>query len=192
MKAFLILGVVAGMSLATIAADKPQGTVTVMNLGALDEAALKGVEAYLNANVALPVHVVTLDKAKDLNGAMEAVAKARKPADGIVIALANLKSGTITLADADHALALVNPDALAKVAKSPVRVNLAVMRGLAAALGVGYGVDPHCVYHALATPADYDKLGGNFSPPTLQQVLLSAGEHGVVSTLPMRRHPAAK
>ena len=177
-----------------MAAEKAPGTVTVFNLGALDEAGVKNLEAYLAMNIALPVRVATVKKVNEIDDALEAVAKNRKAGDAIVIALAPIaESGAISLVDADHALALVNTEALAHAAKSPLRVNLAVMRALAASLGVGNSLDPHCVYRMMETPAEYDKLGGNFSPPTLQQVLMSASAHGVAPNVPTRRQaPAPK
>ena len=185
---------VCGLGVASVqAADKPQQTVTVLNLGAIDEAGVKNLEAYLASNLPLPVRVVTAGKENELDDAMEAVTKARTATDAILIALVPLKDlKSITLVDADHALALVNTEALAREAKSPIRVNLAVLRALAGTLGVGNSYDPHCVYRRMAAAAEYDKLGGNFSPPTLQQVLIAAGERGVKTTLVTRKQPAKK
>ena len=186
--------VVGGLGMASVnAADKAAKTITVINLGALDAAGVKSLQAYLAANIALPVRVAAAAKNDELDESLEAVAKERKANDGIVIALAPLKNiESIILADTDHALALVNTTALAKVAKSPIRVNQAVMRALAASLGVGTSLDPHCVYRTMESPAEYDKLGGNFSPPILQQVLIAADQHGVATTLPPRKRAEAK
>ena len=174
------------------AADAKSGkTITVFNLGGLDEAGLGQSVAYLSRNVPLPVHSVTLPAQTTLDGVLQAVAKARTENDAIVIAVVALKSGTSTmLADPDKAVAVLNTVAITQAYMNPASINLSMMRALAAELGVGYSVDIHCVNRRVTSPAEFQKLGGNFCPPTLQQVLISAGERGVNTTIPARKHAA--
>jgi hypothetical protein len=76
------------------------------------------------------------------------------------------------------------------VSGSKKLLNQMFLRALAAELGVGYSLDTHCVNWRASSPAEYEKLGGNFSPPALQMVLFSARERGVKPILPVRRLPA--
>ena len=179
-------------AIPTSAADAKAGkTVTIYNLGGLDAAGLTDSVAYFTKNVPLPVRSVTLPAQTSLDAVLQAVTKARVENDGIVIALVSLKKvECMTLADPDHALAVVNIAAVKEVSKKPVFIDQSILRALAAELGVGYSVDIHCVNRRAASPAELESLGGNFSPPALQQVLISAGEHGVNTTLPTRKHPA--
>lgn len=174
------------------AADAKAGkTVAIYNFGGLDEDGLADSVAYFTKNVPLPVRAVTLPVQTSLDAVLQAVDKARAENDGIVIALVSLKKvESMTLADPDHALVVVNIAAVKQASKKPVFINQSILRALAAELGVGYSVDIHCVNRRVASPAELENLGGNFSPPALQQVLISAGEHGVNTTLPTRKHSA--
>jgi len=176
---------------ASASAAKAGKTVAIYNLGGLDEAGLADSVAYFTKNVPLPVRAVTLPVQTSLDAVLQAVDKARAENDGIVIALVSLKKvESMTLADPDHALVVVNIAAVKQASKKPVFINQSILRALATELGVGYSVDIHCVNRRVASPAELENLGGNFSPPALQQVLISAGEHGVNTTLPTRKHSA--
>ncbi|MEI6166774.1 MAG: hypothetical protein WCS52_06235 [bacterium] len=109
----------------------------------------------------------------------------------MVIAVVSLKkTDSMILADSDHALAVLNADAVKKVSGSKKFLNQVFLRALAAELGDGYSLDPHRVNWRASSPAEYEKLGGNFSPPALQMVLIGARERGVKTILPVRRLPA--
>ena len=137
------------------------------------------------------VRVVSLSSQTSLDAVFQAVAKTRSENDAMVIAVVALKkTDSMILVDADHALAVVNADAVKKVSGSKKFLNQVFLRALAAELGVGYSLDPHCVNWRASSPAEYEKLGGNFSPPTLQMVLFSVRERGVKPILPVRRLPA--
>jgi hypothetical protein len=177
--------------MASAEGDKDQKSLTVINLGGLDDSALSASVAYLSNNVPLPVRVVSLFPQKSLDGVFQAVTRARSEKDAMVIAVVALKeSDSMILADADHAMAVVNVDAVRKVSGNQKFINQVFLRALAAELGVGYSLDPHCVNRRASSPAEYEKLGGNFSPPALQMVLIGARERGVKTILPFRRLPA--
>jgi hypothetical protein len=170
---------------------KYEKSLTVINLGGLDDSALSESVAYLTNNVPLPVHVASLSPQMSLETVFHSVAKARSENDAIVIAVVSLKKmDSMILADSDHAIAVINTEAVKKVSGSKKFLNQVFLRALAAELGVGYSLDPHCVNRRASSADEYEKLGGNFSPPTLQMVLFSARERGVKTILPFRRLPA--
>jgi hypothetical protein len=187
----VLMACLAISSVSAAEAKASSKTVTIMNLGGSDEAALAESVVYFSKNVPLPVRSVTLPIQASVDAVLQAVAKARTENDAIVIALVALKNvESAMLVDSGHALALVNTEAVRQLSRKPVSINQAILRALAAELGVGYSVDPNCVNRRVATPAEFAKLGGNFCPPTLQQLLLSAGECGVNTTVPARKRVA--
>jgi len=190
-----VLSVCLFASPASAADAKAGKTVTVFNLGGLDEAGLGQSVAYLTRNVPLPVRSVALPAQTSVDAVLQAVAKARTENDAIVIAVVALsKTESLTLADPDHAVAIVNTAAIKQASKNPVALDQFILRALAAELGVGYSIDIHCVNRRTTAPSEIEKLGGNFCPPTLQQVLISAGERGVNTTIVTRKRatPAEK
>jgi hypothetical protein len=187
----VVTACLATRSVSAADANASSKTVTLLNLGGLDEAALAESVGYFTKNVPLPVRSVTLPVQTSVDAALQAVAKARTENDAIVIAVVALKNvESALLVDPGHALALVNTEAVRKLSPKSVSINQSLLRALAAELGVGYSVDPNCVNRRVATPAEFQKLGGNFCPPTLQQLLLSAGERGVNTTVPTRKRVA--
>jgi hypothetical protein len=182
-------------SVAAADANASIKTVALLNLGGLSEAALAESVAYLTKNVPLPVRSVTLPAQTSVDAVLQAVTKARTETDAIVIAVVAFKNmESAMLVDPGHALALVNTEAVRQLSPKPVSINQSILRALASELGVGYCIDPNCVNRLIATPAEFQKLGGNFCPPTLQQLLISASERGVKTTVPARKRlaPAEK
>ena len=165
--------------------QEPSGVVKILNAGGVTEEQLKDVEAYMARNVTIPFRAATAaPEGKDIASALAAAKAAREPGDGVTIVLASIEgSDDILVANPEKAWAIVNTAALAadSAEKTALRIKLVSMRALATALGAGYGVDPRCVNRRLAGTADIDKLGGNFSPPTLQSVLIGAAERGIPS-----------
>lgn len=186
-----VLSVCMTSFLASAESAKSEKSVTVINLGGIDDSALSASVAYLTNNVPLPVRVVSLSSQTSLDAVFQAVAKARSENDAIVIAVVALKNtDSMIFADSDHAMAVVNAEAVKKVSGNKKFLNQVFLRALATELGVGYSLDPHCVNFRAASPAEYEKLGGNFSPPTLQMILFGARQLGVKTILPVRKVPA--
>jgi hypothetical protein len=125
---------------------------------------------------------VTLAKDAGADALLARIAAMRKPTDAVVVALVALPGSSLLIVDPDQHVALVNVTALAlKNAPKPnVRLGQQTLRGLAAAMGVGFQFDPHCVMQPIKAAVDLDTMGGNFSPPALQQLLMSLANQGVV------------
>ena len=153
-------------------------------MNATKEAPVEDLPAYVKSNVMVPVHIQALSLGRDAASMdiLATLAANRKPTDAAVIALVDLPGAGFLTVDPDRHVALVNVRALdLKAAPKPaIRLGQQTLRGLAAAMGVGFQYDPHCVMQPIRDAADLDKMGGNFCPPALQQLLMALSSQGVV------------
>ncbi len=183
--AIVALSVATAFPLASIAAE--QAPSLERGICVMDAAALSGfadLQAYVKGNIPVPTRYESVTPAKGMTSDswMAKIASIRTPADAAVVALVELPGPVFLVADPDRHVTLVNVTALElkTAAKPAVRLGQQTLRGLGAAMGVGFQYDPHCVMQPIKTVADLDKLGGNFSPPALQQLMMALSTQGVV------------
>jgi hypothetical protein len=170
--------------------NTPAG-VNLLNAGGVTAEQLAEIESYMARNVMILFRSAeaTGPGGQDIGSVMAAMHTARAPSDAVLVVLAALPgSDDLLIVNPEKAWAIVNTAMLTADTpeKTRLRVCLVSMRALASALGVGYGLDEKCVNRRLSSLTDIDKLGGNFSPPTLQGVLFGAAEKGV-SIIPTRK-----
>lgn len=191
-----IAGMIAGSGLAQDTATGPKRFVTIADAAAMPADQLKELEAFVARNVPLPIRSMSLGvNTSSVDAIVARLKEVRKADDGVVLIAARIPGlSEMVLGAPDSAWAIVNTAALKldTASKPSIRLGQGTLRALAAATGAGYGLDPKCVNRRVASADDLDRVGGNFSPPTLQAVLFGATERGIAPMAGRKAKAAAK
>jgi hypothetical protein len=171
-------------------APKPaaEKAVSLVAVGAVDDALVMRVTEFVRANLDVPVRLLSAQEAtaESLDGEAQAAAKAMGPDDVCLIALVAPKTASDAhgVMLADQRVAVINVTALKPAGDDAEtygrRVEKEVMQGLGMLLAMPRCPNPQCAMSPYGSTEELDAKGRNFCPPCLDVFAKCAGEKGLV------------